>query len=156
MTTIRRGLFADLAALVELEQACFADAWSADGLRAELEQRHARVYVLPVGDALPSGPLSGALLGWLLFEDLHVNRIAVHPDHRRQGLGQRLMDHALRDALAQGAESALLEVRADNTPALALYRQTGFVVDGLRKGYYPGGLDAVLMRLDLRAWQVSR
>ena len=40
-----------------------------------------------------------------------------------------------------------LEVRADNPVARSLYDSLGFDEIGIRKGYYPGGVDAVVMRL---------
>jgi len=43
----------------------------------------------------------------------------------------------------------LLEVRASNAAAQALYTAAGFVADGRRPGYYPDGEDALLWRLDL-------
>ena len=46
----------------------------------------------------------------------------------------------------------MLEVRADNAAALALYEQAGFATISLRRRYYqPGDIDAVIMRKDLRA-----
>jgi ribosomal-protein-alanine N-acetyltransferase len=54
-------------------------------------------------------------------------------------------------AAARGSARAelILELRASNVPARALYEQAGFVVAGRRPRYYPGGEDALLMTLDL-------
>ncbi len=136
----RRAVHADLPALLTLEHAAFSDPWSDDGLRAELEVPHARVWVCLDHE------LAAALLGWQIFEDFHINRVAVLPDRRREGLGRKLMEHALQVAQGEGATSALLEVRADNAPALALYATMGFQREGVRKSYYPDGTDAILMR----------
>lgn len=146
---LRRAVHADLPGLLSLEHAAFSDPWSDDGLRAELEVPHARVWVWV--DPEPAAPanLAAALLGWQIFEDFHVNRVAVLPGRRREGLGRKLMQHALQVAQSEGATAALLEVRADNAPALALYETMGFQREGRRKSYYPDGTDAILMRKPL-------
>ena len=74
------------------------------------------------------------------------------PRHQRQGLGGLLLAAALRAAVAAGAGRCLLEVRASNRAALALYRRQGFTEDGVRKNYYPAGAgreDALLMSKEL-------
>lgn len=146
---IRRATPRDLQALHELETAAFGDPWSLDGLRAELEVPHSRVWVWQDQRTVRgarSDEVPAALLGWLIFEDFHVNRVAVLPQRRREGLGRQLMLHAMDAARHEGATAVLLEVRADNQAALGLYQDLGFVREGLRRRYYHDGVDAVLMR----------
>jgi len=78
-----------------------------------------------------------------------IQTIGVLPGHRGSGLGARLL-RALLDAAAEHAcQEVLLEVRVDNFPAQRLYRRFGFAPVGVRRGYYqPGGVDALVMRLD--------
>ena len=45
-----------------------------------------------------------------------------------------------------GRGAAVLEVGVDNVPAIALYKKLGFKRAGIRRGYYPDGSDAMLMR----------
>lgn len=139
---VRRGRPEDLAALVALEAAAFDEPWSIAGLTGELTLPHARVWVWSDGaESLP-----GALLGWQIFEDFHVNRVAVRPERRREGIGRTLMLHAMAHAQTEGATATLLEVRADNVAALALYQRLGFVREGERRNYYGDGMAAVVMR----------
>ncbi len=63
--------------------------------------------------------------------------IAVRERFRRQGVGRALLNRAIEDAVADGIEALHLEVR-DGNPALALYRDAGFVQVGSRRGYYRG------------------
>jgi ribosomal-protein-alanine N-acetyltransferase len=66
------------------------------------------------------------------------------------GYGRALLDAVIGDATAAGARLLLLEVRAGNAPALALYRSAGFFEHGVRRAYYSdNGEDAVEMRLTL-------
>lgn len=76
-----------------------------------------------------------------------VMTIAVTPEARGTGLGRRLLDHLVTAATHAGAEALLLEVRADNDPALRLYERAGFDRLTVRRRYYqPSDVDAVIMR----------
>jgi ribosomal-protein-alanine N-acetyltransferase len=89
------------------------------------------------------------LVLWLIVDEAHIATIAVHPDFRRQGIGEQVLLAALRAARAEGARWAFLEVRAGNTAAQAMYRKYGFVVDGRRPKYYKdNNEDAILMSLE--------
>lgn len=87
--------------------------------------------------------------------DAELQALLVAPQWRRQGLAGWLLDAAMDQARAWGSERLLLEVRAGNAPARALYARAGFVEDGRRRGYYPpqaGGEqreDAMLLSLPL-------
>lgn len=98
----------------------------------------------------------GTLLGFAVWsqvlDDAELLDIGVAPACRRQGLGQRLLDAVMAAARAQGAQRLLLEVRAGNLAAQALYQRAGFRLSGRRKGYYPaadGREDACLMDVGL-------
>jgi len=62
--------------------------------------------------------------------------VAVAPPFRRRGIGAALLGRVLKEGRALGARTALLEVRASNAAAQALYSRLGFVRVGLRKAYY--------------------
>ncbi len=75
-----------------------------------------------------------------------VTTIGVHPDHTGQKLGAALLIWLMRTADTLGALDILLEVRADNTGAQRLYADNGFEHIHTRPRYYPGGIDAWVMR----------
>ena len=52
------------------------------------------------------------------------------------GIGRRLLEHLIERAADAGADRLFLEVRPSNAPALHMYREAGFQIIGLRKGYY--------------------
>lgn len=91
----------------------------------------------------------GLLLGRAVAGEAELLTLAVDPAARRQGIGARLVQGFLAAAQARGAETAFLEVAADNAAALALYAGSGFAEAGRRKSYYtrPDGtrIDAVVM-----------
>ena len=73
--------------------------------------------------------------------------LAVRPEARRQGLGRRLMEALWARLMELGDESLTLEVRASNTPAIALYEGLGFVQVGRRPRYYEKPReDALILR----------
>lgn len=84
----------------------------------------------------------------LVLDEAELLDIGVAPTARRQGLGARLLAEVIATARAAGATRLMLEVRAGNQAAQALYQRAGFMVTGRRKGYYPapdGREDACLM-----------
>ncbi|MEZ5653435.1 MAG: GNAT family acetyltransferase [Burkholderiaceae bacterium] len=58
-----------------------------------------------------------------------INYLAVHPDHRRKGLGRRLMDDVQARLLGMGCPKINLQVRGTNRAALAFYEGIGFACD---------------------------
>src|SRR2546425_870785 len=85
------------------------------------------------GEGVGAGALLGYIMFWMVFEELHLMNLAVRPEGRRRGLGTALVLHALTAGAAPGARMALLEVRASNAAALAMYRKLGFVQKSVRK-----------------------
>jgi ribosomal-protein-alanine N-acetyltransferase len=90
---------------------------------------------------------------WIIFDELHINTLAVHPGLRRQGLASLLLRHVLEDAVRRGADKATLEVRRSNEGARKLYERFGFEVGGVRKEYYRQPVEdaLILWRTSLRS-----
>lgn len=124
---------ADLAAVAALQRATFTNPWGADSIRWELDNTDvSRLY----GMHDPSGRLIGYCACWVVFDELHLNSVAVDETCRRQGVARALLQHVLSDAHRAGVTAATLEVRGSNRPALALYQSLGFRVEGVRRDYY--------------------
>ena len=73
---------------------------------------------------------------WVIFDELHINTLAVAPAARRTGLATFLLREVMAEAVRAGARKATLEVRASNTSALGLYSGLGFHVAARRPRYY--------------------
>ncbi|MDO3376586.1 ribosomal protein S18-alanine N-acetyltransferase [Geoalkalibacter halelectricus] len=138
---------ADLAEVLEVEQAGYTHPWSAAMFLAELEKPQARIDLLRI-----EGHLAGYLCSWFLCGELHILNLVTAPAFRRQGVARRLLAHAIQCRRAQGLERVLLEVRLSNAPAIGLYEHFGFCRDAVRKGYYPDGEDAQLMSLSINQY----
>ena len=55
-----------------------------------------------------------------------IANVAVHPDHRRRGIGRALTQHALGALRRYGEKETWLQVRDDNSSAINLYHSLGF------------------------------
>jgi ribosomal-protein-alanine N-acetyltransferase len=75
---------------------------------------------------------------WLVngHEEAHITTLAVHPDNRRQHIGERLLINDIVEAKKCGARWLTLEVRMSNDSAQKLYYKYGFKNLGVRKHYY--------------------
>ena len=149
----------DVAALLPVEADLFGpSAWSAELFWSELAAP-GRTYLVAVEDdgdgdgdgGGDDGAPAEVLLGYaglaVAGPDADVQTLAVAPRAQRRGLGALLLDALLDTARSGGAASVLLEVRADNEPAKALYAARGFERVGVRRRYYqPEDVDAHVLR----------
>jgi ribosomal-protein-alanine N-acetyltransferase len=131
-----------IAALLPVEQALFApESWSERLFWSELGQLDTRHYVVAV-----AGDEVVGYAGLCDYPDeAWVQTLAVAPAAQGSGLGSRLLLELLDEAGRRRQRVVSLEVRADNLPAQRLYDKHGFSRIGVRRGYYPGGVDALVL-----------
>jgi tRNA threonylcarbamoyl adenosine modification protein YeaZ/ribosomal-protein-alanine acetyltransferase len=132
--TIRRAAGRDDVAAVEaLQRRTFSNPWAAEAIGWELEHTDvARLYVMRA----PDEQLVAYCACWIIFDELHINSLAVDENWRRRGVARYLLEGVLKEAAAAGARSATLEVRRSNEAARTLYEGLGFHVDAVRRDYY--------------------
>ena len=125
-----------------LETLCFSDPWSEKSVASELKNPLSLWLVALDGETVAGYVGSQSVMG-----ESDMMNIAVHPDYRRQGLAEQLVEELCK-ALKLGGNTCLtLEVRASNAPAISLYEKTGFSQIGLRKNYYRNPReDALILR----------
>ena len=140
------GATADIDAIAALDAESFTNPWPREQLVWELSNSDVtRIFVMR-GDG---GAIAAFCLCWVIFDELHINTLAVAPGFRRQGLATLLMQHVLAETTKEGARKATLEVRASNQAALALYERLGFRVTATRPGYYTNpDEDALILWLE--------
>ncbi len=132
------------AACLELDRAALGGIWSLTQWQRELEDE-ARP-----GLGLCQGlDLLAMACGWLVVDELHITLVAVAADHRRRGLGRRILKELMQAGLRSGATRATLEVAAGNGPGKGLYGALGFRTAGIRHGYYRNGEDALIQWVNL-------
>jgi len=140
----------DLPQVYRIELDSFALPWPFNSYVFEVtKSRVSRCFVATTNDDKDRKKILGMIVIYLIEDEAHVATFAVHPEHRRNGVGWRLLLHALKDTCQEGATHAFLEVRAGNESAVKLYEKFGFVRVGVRKNYYSDNHeDAILMNLD--------
>jgi ribosomal-protein-alanine N-acetyltransferase len=139
----------DVDGIMALETASFTNPWTRETLLWELANSDVtRAFVLRTEEGIRA-----FCLCWVIFDEMHINTLAVAPESRRQGYATTLLKQAFADAVAEGARKATLEVRASNTAALGLYERLGFHVAARRPRYYskPDEDGLILWRDDLDA-----
>jgi ribosomal-protein-alanine N-acetyltransferase len=148
-TRIRPLVLADLDAVLELAAALpTAPRWPAQAWTAVLDPDAAPRRIALAAES--EGRLTAIAVASLLAPEAELESICVAPDSQRRGLGGLLLTALVAELREQGVGRLLLEVRASNLPALALYRSLGFRQTGRRPRYYADPEeDALLLELVL-------
>jgi ribosomal-protein-alanine N-acetyltransferase len=138
---------ADVATVVGLERdALGRDAWSEN------------LVVEGVAGAIPTtlflvaesdGHACGYAAVSIVADVAELQRIAVAVTHRRTGVATALLARVEREAAVRHADRVLLEVRDDNSVALAFYARHEFTELSRRQDYYADGTAAIVLVRDV-------
>ena len=113
------------------------------------DSTHIMIVYKPEGKA-DNNKVIGYCLYQVIFEQAEILRIGTDPDYQRQGIASQLFATLNNELINNKVESLLLEVRADNASAIALYEQQAFAVIHTRKNYYQlphkPAIDALIMQ----------
>ena len=136
--TIRRAEIADTAELAGLHAESFGQGgWDVDQMCGSLALNTTQGWV-----AIKDGQACGFILCQVLDDEAEILTFCVRPIFRQNGIGMALVKHALK-AMTPEIVTLWLEVAEDNTPAITLYEEAGFVTAGLRPNYYRRGDERV-------------
>jgi [ribosomal protein S18]-alanine N-acetyltransferase len=141
---VRKMTTEDISDVMEIDRLSFPNPWPENSFWFELTENQAS-HLLVVETA-EAGGIAGFIGYWHIVDEAHISTFAVHPQWRGRGLGRILLSAMIAEAVSLEVCMATLEVRAGNAAAQALYRNFGFVQEGIRKGYYrDNNEDALLM-----------
>ena len=130
-----------------LEKICFSDPWSENSVAYELTNKLAYWLVALEGDTVV-----GYIGSQTVMEETDMMNVAVHPDYRRKGSAEALVNGLVEALKERGSHCLTLEVRASNEPAKSLYEKLGFSQIGRRPNYYRNPReDALILR---KEWEV--
>ena len=133
---------ADLDGVLHVEAESFTNPWTRDMYAWELQNRSVcHIYVVRTD----SCRVAAFCAFWLVFDEIHINNVAVLPQFRGCGIGTTLMEHVLAEGRRLGAKRATLEVRDSNDAALRLYTRLGFYVAARRRNYYSNPVEDALI-----------
>jgi ribosomal-protein-alanine N-acetyltransferase len=139
VTEVARAGSEHAAALAETAAKTLPEPWTEAGFRAQLSRPETRAWL-----ALEGAETVGFVVAHRVREELQILSLAVAAPFRRRGTGRALLERALESE--PGVREVHLEVRSNDAGAQAFYRRVGFGEVGRRPRFYPGGVDAVLMR----------
>jgi ribosomal-protein-alanine N-acetyltransferase len=138
--TVERARRVDRPEILAVDESAFSPFWRLDGTGLQ-----------EALDATPTSRLRlardnrGNVIAYAVFgragRQGYVQRLAVHPDVQRIGLGRLLTIEGLRWMKRRAVTNALVNTQTDNNRALALYEDLGF-------RQQPAGLDVLSRRLD--------
>jgi ribosomal-protein-alanine N-acetyltransferase len=143
--TLRPMRWWDLEPVQALDAELFGPtAWTPAVFWSELAAGDSRWYTV-------AETADGALAGYagllVTGSEADVQTLGVHPAVQGRRVGTLLLRALTAEAVRRRATSLMLEVRADNEPAIRLYTREGFERISLRRRYYqPGDVDAWIMR----------
>ncbi len=133
--------------VAQLEALCFADPWSEKSVASELSNPLSLWLV-----AMEDERVAGYVGSQSVEGEADMMNVAVHPDFRRQGVGEALVNALVAQLEKRGVHSLTLEVRVSNESAICLYEKLGFAQVGLRKSYYRHPKeDAYILR---KEWEI--
>tara|TARA_B100001123_G_scaffold447594_1_gene605639 strand:+ start:1401 stop:1859 length:459 start_codon:yes stop_codon:yes gene_type:complete len=112
--------------LLSVDAAAFSSFWRFGklGLR-EAFLATSRSSVLIIRDSF--GKATGFAIVGFGHTISYLQRVAVHPDWQRKGMGRSLVRVAARKAREAGSKIMLLNTQIDNTPGIQLYKSEGYV-----------------------------
>jgi len=136
-----------VAQIAQLEEICFSDPWSERSIASELDNQLAFWLV-----AVEEGSVAGYIGSQTVMDETDMMNVAVHPDFRRKGIAEALVNSLVEQLRKMGSHCLTLEVRVSNAPAIALYEKLGFTEIGRRKNYYRNPReDALILR---KEWDI--
>jgi ribosomal-protein-alanine N-acetyltransferase len=126
----------DIDAILAIERQSFQRTWQRSAFMAELSCDYAYAFTIRCGNRNNTPQIIAYICYRIITGEMHLLRIAVAPQWRRRGVASKLLDTCFSLAHKNGAESAILEVRPSNKPAISLYHKLGFHLVERRKNYY--------------------
>lgn len=144
---IRWMIRRDLPEVLDIEADSFEFPWFEDDFVRCLQQRNCIGMV---------AERDGRVIGFMIYElhksRLHILNFSVAPGHRRQGVGQQMIDKLVGKLSHRRRTRITLEIRETNLGAQLFFRESGFrAVSVVRNFYEDTPEDAYVMQYRLAA-----
>lgn len=143
MIEIKKFDYSHIEGILKIENECFEEPWSRKSIEEQLENPNAVYYVV-----IKNNEVVAYAGMWRILDECDINNIGVLKKERRNGYASMLLEKLINYMNEENLNLINLEVRVSNAPAIALYKKYGFYEAGVRKKYYQGREDALLLRRD--------
>lgn len=131
----------DLISIKDILTTEFDDFWNYEILKSELESTNSYFFV--------AKNISGEIVGFagikIILDEADIMNIVIKKDFRNNGIGSLLLDYLISYSKSINLKTITLEVNEINIPAIKLYEKFDFEKLGIRKKYYNGENDAIIM-----------
>jgi ribosomal-protein-alanine N-acetyltransferase len=134
----------DLDEVFSIETSRSLIPWSRNMFLEEMGNPFAHCFVMKTREASKE-PVIGFICFRNVTEESELLNICVHPDHRQMGIGRKMMQFYIDFCRQRGVKTFYLEVDSSNQPAIHLYESFSYQTSGMRKKFYQGKFDALLM-----------
>lgn len=131
----------DLKSIKNVLASDFDNFWSYDVLEEELECDNSYVIVAKVDENTIVG-FAGLKV---ILDESDIMNIVVKKDFRHNGIGSILLENLINHSKDLNLKTITLEVNENNLSAIRLYDKFSFDKLGIRKNYYDGKSDAIIM-----------
>lgn len=142
--TVHKMNALDLNEVLPIEHLSSLSPWSKDMFYEEMLNPLSHCYIIRIKNVCHQ-----PLIGYLCFRNVNdesdLLNICVHPEYRNLGIGKYLLQYYIDDGIKNGIKTFYLDVNVSNESALHLYRSFSYIPCGLRKAFYQGIHDALLM-----------
>jgi ribosomal-protein-alanine N-acetyltransferase len=142
--SIQKMNIQDLDEVFSIETSASLTPWSKNMFVEEMRNRFDRCFVMRREDGCKQ-PVIGFICFRNIIEESELLNICVHPDYRQLGVGKRLMQFYVDFSSRRGIRTFYLEVNSSNQSAIHLYQSFSYQSSGMRKNFYQGRFDALLM-----------
>ena len=139
MIEIKEMTFSDFDEIKDILQTDFDEFWTPGVLKSELESDLSKYVV-----AKENGNIVGFAGVIILPDDVEITNIVTKKTERKKGIGKLLLDKLIEMAFALKKDISL-EVNEKNEAAINLYKKAEFKEVGIRKKYYNGCENAIIM-----------
>lgn len=145
---IRLATLTDARSIAEMSRTLIESglgwSWTPSRLINEIKCKNSNVIVATEGNEV----IAFAVMKYFEHE-ARLNLFAVHPTHRRKGIGSQMIKWLEKTALLNGNGVIYLETRQNNESAREFYKRLGYKVVRCIPGYYKGRETAMAMAHDL-------
>lgn len=131
--------------LVKVEEECFCSGYARNTFEKELQNKLA-FYIV----AEDNNEVLGYAGMWNMCGSADIMNVGVRPVHRRKGIAEAMLEKLEEYCNKNDVFEVNLEVRVGNIPARTLYQKMGYEEIAVRKGYYDGKEDAIIMKKILK------
>lgn len=131
----------DLTSIKDILTTEFDDFWNYEILKSELESSSSYFFVAKNN----SDEIVGFAGIKVILDEADIMNIVVKKDFRNKKIGSLLLEHLISYSKSINLKNITLEVNKNNLSAIKLYEKFAFDRLGIRKKYYNGKDDAIIM-----------